>query len=154
EWGGGFGAFGDAGFVEILAEEVDAVGTADVVEDVAVEVGECDAGGGLDEGADGEIFADDAAELEGDAVGGGELEVGEAFAGVFREVDSFGKTRAIELGKAVEGGASFLGDVGWRVVEAEELVGAVVVERNEPSKASAHSRVADEGRVFGAGELK
>ena len=47
----------DAFLVEVVAEDVDAVGAGEVVEDVAVEIGQRDAGRGLHEGAGAEIFA-------------------------------------------------------------------------------------------------
>ena len=71
-------AAGDALLVEVVAEHVDAVRAGQVVEPVAVEIGDGHAGGGLDEGAGLEVLAHEAAELERHAVAGGELQIGDA----------------------------------------------------------------------------
>ena len=44
-------AAGDALLVEVVAEYVDAVRAGQIVKPIAVEIGEGDAGGGLDEGS-------------------------------------------------------------------------------------------------------
>jgi hypothetical protein len=71
-------ALGDALLVEVVAEDVDAVGAGQVVEDIAVEVGHRHALGGLHEAARLQVLAQEAAELERHAVGAGELQVGDA----------------------------------------------------------------------------
>ena len=67
-----------AGLVEVVAEQVDAVGAGQVVEAVAVEVGQRDAGRRLPERSGAQVLAHQAAELERHPVGGGELQVGDA----------------------------------------------------------------------------
>ncbi len=64
--------------VEVVAEHVDAVGAGEVVEPVAVEIGDRHAARRLHERADGRCCAHDAAELERHPVGVGELQVGNA----------------------------------------------------------------------------
>ena len=63
-------AAGDALLVEVVAEHVDAVRAGQIVEAVAVEIGDGDAGGGFHEGADLEVLAHEAAELKRYAVAG------------------------------------------------------------------------------------
>ena len=72
-------ARGDATAVEVVAEDIDAIGTGQVVEFVAVEIGDLHAGAGLQEAAALQVLAHVAAELEGHPVAAGELQVGNAF---------------------------------------------------------------------------
>ncbi len=60
---------GDALLVEVVAEDVDAVGAGQVVGHIAVEVGDGDAARGLHEGRGAEMLAHQAAVLERHAVG-------------------------------------------------------------------------------------
>ena len=61
----------DALLVEVVAEDVDAVGAGEVVEHVAVEIGHGDAGRRLHERAGAEMLAHQPAVLERHAVGVG-----------------------------------------------------------------------------------
>ena len=64
--------------VEVVAEDIDAVGAGEVVEPIAVEIGDRHAGGRLHEGAGPQVLAHEAAVLERHPVGVGELQIGNA----------------------------------------------------------------------------
>ena len=64
--------------VEVIAEKIDAVGSGEVVEAVAVEIGDRHAGGRLDERTGRKVLTHVPAELERHPVGVGELQVGDA----------------------------------------------------------------------------
>ena len=91
------GAARDAFLVEVVAEDVDAVRAGQVVEAVAVEVGDGDAGRRLHERAGLQVLAHVAAELERHAVGVGELQVGDA---VLDLAPSAARFRRIARGRA------------------------------------------------------
>ena len=86
-----FAAAGNAFLVEVVAEDVHAVGTGEVVELVAVQIGDLDARGGLQEGAALEVLAHEAAELKRHAIARGELQVGNAAHDVIRQIRGFAK---------------------------------------------------------------
>jgi hypothetical protein len=112
--------FRDALLVEVVAEDVDAVGAGQVVEHIAVDIGDGDAGGGLHEGAGAEILPHQPAVLERHPVAFGELQVGDAAqpprpssAGPWRSAPCRG-------GEAEEGVLALQGDVAGRAVGTEE----------------------------------
>ena len=105
------GAALDALLVEVVAEDVDAVGAGQVVEAVAVEIGDGDAGGRLHEGAGVQVLAHEAAVLERHAVGAGELQVGDAFLDLRREPDRLGEALPVERRQAHEAGAALARDL-------------------------------------------
>ena len=121
----------DAVLVEVVAEDVDAVGAGEVVEHVAVEIGDGDAGGGLQERAGPQMLADDAAELERHAVALGELQIGDSVGHLGGPANRRGVARPVKLGEPGEGGAAARRDLFRRMVGAEETVLVVLVERNE-----------------------
>jgi hypothetical protein len=57
-------AAGHALLVEVVAEHIHAIGAAQVVEDVAIQVGHGDAGRGLEEGTALQVLAQETAVLE------------------------------------------------------------------------------------------
>ena len=95
--------FRDALLVEVVAEDVDAVGAGQVVEHIAVDIGDGDAGGGLHEGAGAEIFPHQPAVLERHPVAFGELQVGDARSRLGRHLPALGVALLIEAGEAEEG---------------------------------------------------
>ncbi len=123
---------GDALLVEVIAEDIDAVGTGEVVEDVAVDVGDGDAGRGSDERARAEILLHQPAVLERHPVRLGELQVGDAFGGFRRQRASPGVAVRIEAREPEEGVLALGGDVRRRAVGAEEIVNVELVVRDQP----------------------
>ncbi len=115
-------ALGDALLVEVVAEDVDAVGAGQVVKDIAVEIGDGDAGRALHEGAGGKIFPHQPAVLERHPVGFGELQVGNAVRHVSGRRAAPGVVLGIEAGEPKEGVLALGGDVGRCAVGAEEIV--------------------------------
>jgi hypothetical protein len=106
----------DAVLVEVVPEHVDAVGPAQVVEAVAVEIGQGDAGRRGDEGSDGKILLNPPAELKRRPVGAGELKVGDVLGDLSGLADRLGEAGSVELGEAGEGRGPARGDLFGRVV--------------------------------------
>jgi hypothetical protein len=115
-----FAAARNAFLVEIVAEDVDAVGTGEIVELVAVQIGDLDARGGLQEGAALEVLAHEAAELKRHAVARGELQIGNAAHDVIRQIRGFAKAFRKGGGQTVEAIAPRRRNVLGRVVGAKE----------------------------------
>ena len=100
----------DARAVEVVTEQIDAVRTRQVIEAVAVEVGNLHALRALDENAGAEALAHDRTERDRDPVAAGEFEVGEVL-----EDDTAGRSGAREAlledrGEAQEALVPTLGD--------------------------------------------
>ena len=138
----------DGVFVEVVAKDVDAVGTGEIVESIAVQVGYRHAICRLQESADRQIRAHHAAVLERHPVGAGELQIGNVFAGLRRVPARFGKARLVERGKLLESSAPARRDVIRRPVGAKELTLIVFVERNEGREAARNARMAGNGAVL------
>ena len=134
-------AAGDALLVEVVAEYVDAVGSGQVVEPVAVEIGQRDAGGGLDEGSRLEVVAHEAAELERHAVAGGELQIGNAVHDRVGRFDGSLAAPGEARRKAQESLAPRRRNLLGRRVDTEKAVLAVFVERHQCGEAPSHARV-------------
>ena len=118
------GALVDAGLVEVVAEQVDAVGAGEVERAIAVDVGEHDPVRRLVEKGGAERGAHPARELEGDAVGVDELEIAEPLP---RRLGEGVRARIFGgegLGEPGEAGLAPRRDVLGRIVGAEE--GAIV----------------------------
>ena len=140
----------DALLVEILAEDVDAIGAGQVVEHVAVEIGQRDAGGRLHEAAGAEIFANQAAVLERHPVGLGELQVGNPRRRVRRHLAAAGEALLIERRESEEAVLALHGDRGRRAVGAEERVDVELVMRDQPRHQARHLGVSGERAMLGA----
>ncbi len=108
----------DTLLVEIVTEEIHAIGACQIVEAVAVEIGNGYATRRLNEGADGEVLADKAVELERHPVGFRELKVGDA---VFDEPERLWKPVMVEFRKAQESGAAARRNLIRRRVRTEEM---------------------------------
>jgi hypothetical protein len=145
----GFG-LGDALLVEVVAKDVDAVGAREVVEHIAVDVGDGDAGRGCHEGAGAEIFLHQPAVLERNAVGLGELQVGNALGGFARQRPALGIALLIEAGEPEEGVLALGGDAPRRAVGAKEIVDLELVVRDQPRNGPRHLRVPRQRPVLGA----
>ncbi len=138
----------DGVFVEIVSEDVDAVGTGEIVEPIAVQIGYRDTIGRLQESADRQIRAHHAAVLKWHSVGAGELQIGNVFAGLCRAPARLGKARFVERTKLLESGATARHDVIRRPVRAKELTLVVFVEWNEGREAARNTRMTGDGPVF------
>jgi len=118
----------EAGLVEVVAQQVDAVGPGQVVAGIAVEVGDHDAARLGEKRAHRELRLRERAELERDAVGFGELQVGDVPGRVLRLLQGALVARPEEAREAFEFGAPPAGDFRRGVVGREEprLVEGVV----------------------------
>src|SRR5262249_1341301 len=103
---------------------------------------------------DRQVLARVAAVLERHAVGGGELQVGEALLGFLGQRQGARETRAVERREAREAGAAPRGDFFRRAVAREEALLVVGVAGHEGGDAPRDARVAGERRVLGARELE
>ena len=144
--------FRDALLVEVVAEDVDAVGAGQVVEHIAVDIGDGDAGGGLHERAGAEIFAHQPAVLERYPVGFGELQVGDVRSRLGRHLPALGVALLIEAGEAEEGVLALHGDVAGRAVGTKEAVDIELVMRQQPRDHFGHFGMSGQRTVLGAGQ--
>src|SRR5208283_24741 len=124
-------ALGDRLLVEIIAEDIDAVGGGEVVKNVSVEVGQRDAGRGLEESAGGQTPRDIAAELKRRAITLGELQVGDALRSLCAQTVRRRKSLAIGFGETHESDAPLRGDLGRRTVAAKNALFVIFIEGKE-----------------------
>ena len=139
----------DCALVKIVAENVDAVRASEIVEAVAVEIGDGHALGRLHKGADREAGAHLVPVLEWHAVSAGELQIGDVVGGFGSLAVRFGESRPVKVGKPLETRTTALRDIAWRTVGTKELFVAVLVEREERCDASCHPGVPGKRAVFG-----
>ncbi len=137
-----------AAFVEVVAEDVDAVGAGEVVADIAVEIGDGHARGRLHERSGTEVPAHDAAELERHPVGVGELQVRDAVGDLSGALRGLGESHPIKLGEPVEAGAAAGRHLRGRVVAAEEPRLVVFVGGDQRRQAPRHPGMPGERGVF------
>ena len=142
--------FRDALLVEVVAKNVDAVGAGQVVEHIAVDIGDGDAGGGLHEGAGAEIFPHQPAVLERHPVAFGELQVGDVRRRLGRHLPALGVALLIEAGEPEEGVLALHGDVAGRAVGTEEAVDIEFVMRQQPRDHFGHFGMSGQRAVLGA----
>ena len=142
-------ALGDAFLVKVVAENVDAVGAGEVVEQIAVDIGDGDAGRGFHEGAGAEIFLHQAAVLERHPVGAGELQVGNPACGFRRHRPALGVAFPVEAGEPEEAVLALGGDGRRRAVGTEEIVDVELVERDQPCHGARHLGMPGQRAVLG-----
>ncbi|MGY4421295.1 hypothetical protein ACVWY2_003744 [Bradyrhizobium sp. JR6.1] len=140
---------GDALLVKVVAEDVDAVGAGQVVEHIAVEVGDGDAAGGLDEGRGAEMLAHQAAVLERHAVGFGELQVGDPLRHLGGQRAALGIAIRVEAGEAEEAVLPLHRDVLRCSVGAEEFVDVEFVVRHHARHHLGHLGMSGQRAVLG-----
>ena len=114
------GAAIEAGLVEVVAQQVDAIGAREVVAGVAVEVGDHDAARPGEKRAHRELRPRQGTELEGHAVGFGELQVGDVPARFLRLLQGSLIFCPEEARETLEFGPSPAGDLRRGVVGGEE----------------------------------
>ena len=140
--------------VEIVTEEVHAIRAGQVVEHVAVEVGDGGALRRLQERSGGELVAHPPAELERHTIGGGELQIRDDFAAPARHRHGARVTVAVQLRQPREAVAALSHHRLRRVIASEELLVTVLVERDQAGDASRPAHMAGERRVLGARQLQ
>ena len=141
----------EALLVEVVAEDVHAVGAGQVVGLVPVEVGHLHAGRRGDERAGRQVLAHEPAVLERHPIRGGELQVRDAGLHLARQLHRLGVTLPVDLGERQEAGPAPLGDFLRGVVGAEEARLVVLVERNQLGEEARYLRVAAQRRVLRLG---
>ena len=140
--------------VEVVAEDVDAVRPRQVVEAVAVEIGDGHARGRLQERPAFQVLAHHAAVLERHAVGADELQVGDAVSYLRREPCALGEAVAVELRQLFKPGPAACNDLFRRIVGAEELLFVVVVEGDQRRDAPRHAHMACQRSVLGTRQFE
>src|SRR5579872_6948097 len=140
----------DTLLVKIVAENVDAVGAGQIVEQIAVDVGDGDAGGGLHERAGRQIFLDEPTVLKGHTVGAGELQVGDVPGGLGRQRAALGIKLGIKLSERKEGLSASGGDFVRRAIAAEIFAIGKFVKRDQPRHPARHFRMPSQRAVLGA----
>jgi hypothetical protein len=145
---------GDALLIEVVAEDVDAIGAGEVVEPVAVEVGQRHARRGLHEAAGAEMLADQAAVLEWDPVGLGELQVGNLRGRLRGGLAAPGEATLEGGAEPEEGVLPLRSDFGRSAIGREEIVDVELVVRDQPRHPARHLRVSGQGPVLGPRQFK
>ena len=143
---------GDALLVEIVAEDVDAVGAGQIVEHVAVDVGDGNAGRRRHEGAGAEMLAHQAAVLEWHPVGFGELQVGDAARRLRGHLPALGVAVLVEAGEPEEAVLARHSQFGRGAIGREEIVDVEFVIRQEPRDQLGHLGMAGQRAVLCAGQ--
>ena len=144
----------DALLVEIVAEHVHAVGSREVVEAVAVQIGEKNARRGLEKHAGLEMLADHPAELERHTIPGGELQVGHGAGDFGRQRRRLRAMSGKMRGEAHEACAPQGRNRRRRRVGGKKTEFVVFVERHEPGEAARHLRVSGQRPMFGTRQLQ
>ena len=144
----------DGFLVKIVTENVDAVGAAQIVAAIAVQIGDRHAARRLHEGGGRQVRAHHAAILERHPIGIGELQIGNGLARFGGAPDGFGKARLIKRRQPGEAGAASCDDVRRRVVGREEASLVVVVERHQAGEPACDPGVPGERPVLGLRQFK
>ena len=142
----------DAFLVEIVAEEVDAVGAGEIEEAIAVEVRDGGARGALEKHPALQVLAHHAAELKRHAIARGELQVRHRRGDLAGERGTLGEALRVERCEAHERLAPLRSNFRRRIVRAEEARLVVLVMRDEPRDESRETRVPAERAVLGERE--
>jgi hypothetical protein len=144
----------DAFLVKIVAEHIHAVGPADIVQTIAVEIGYRDAGRRCYERSRLEVAAHEAAELKRHPIARGKVEVGYA-AGQLRGLRrGFLETLGEQVRQSSETGAARGEHVGRRCVDCEELRLIVFIERHPCGEAARDARMTSQRAMLGARQLQ
>ncbi len=141
--------FRDHALIGVEAHQVDAVGAREIVEAVAVEIGDRHAIGGGEEAAGRKVLAHEAAELKGHAIGAGELQIGEAGGGLLGQRRCLGEALLVERGEALEAGLALADGVVRRAIRAEEALRIIAPGRDQPRHPARHARMAGKRAMLG-----
>ena len=147
------GAGRDAALVEVVAEQVHAIGACEIVRPVAVEILELRAARFLDDGADSQMTPNVLAKLERNAVRIREQHVGEPVLELGRQRDRSGRALPRRGGEAIERGPALRDDVVRGAVAGEELVLVVADERHLRRDSPRELGMARDRWVLGAAQL-
>ena len=147
-------AAGHAVFIKVIAEDVDAIRAGEVVERIAVEIGDHHAGRRLQKRADAQVLADHAVVLERHAVGFGELHVRDAGRRFFGQAHGLGVALLVERGKLLETDPAALDHAGGRVIGRKEPVAAVFIKRYQPGDTPGHLGMSRQRAVLRARQFQ
>jgi hypothetical protein len=150
----GGGPLPDHGLVRLIAEQVDAVGTGQVNQPVAVEIEQQRTLRPLEENAGRQRLAYGSAELERHPVASGELQVRKPLASLPGQRDGAGETLIPCRLQPLEAGPPRRCDRVGRVVDTEEAVAGVIVERDLARDALGEPDMTGQARMLGAGQAE
>ena len=142
--------FRDRLFVELIPEQVDAVGAGQVDEPVAVEVDHLGPLRALQERARAELAPHLGAELERHPVRAGELQVGKERPRRHRRRQRARETLGVERGQPLEPRAAPGRDLGRRLVRREEPRLVIIIGRDQPRDALGEADMTGQRGVLGA----
>ena len=128
----------DARLVKVVPKDVHAIGTGQIVEAIAVEIGDGDAARRLNKSAGAQVLTHKAAELEGHTIGVRELKIGDAFFDLRRQPGGFRKPVTVKFREAREAGAAAPGNVFRRPVRTKELAFVIFIERDQRRNPPCH----------------
>src|SRR5262249_32492907 len=133
-----------ARLVEVVAENVHAVGTGQVVKVVAVQIGNHHATRRLEEGPGAQMLAHKSAVLEGDAVGVSELEIRDIFTHLCSKPSCLSKACRIVPGQSHERVPAATGDFLGSSIGAEKIFFTKGIVGQQRSNAAGHSGMTGE----------
>ncbi len=145
---------GDALLVEVVAENVDAVRAGQIVENIAVDIGDRDPGRRLHERPGAQMLTDQPAILKRHPVGLGELQVGDSFRGLQRHLPALGEAVLVEAREPEEAILAPCADFGRCAVGTEELVDVEFIERDQARHQPRHLRMPAQRAVLGPRQIQ
>jgi hypothetical protein len=140
--------------VEVDAEQIDAVRSGEIVEYVAVKVGNGYAGGRLQERAERQVLAYEAAVLERHPIGIGDLEIGHAVGHLRCRLECLGEAPLEIRRKPYEAGLTLCSDALRCIVRAKKFRFVIFVEWQKRCHAPRHARVPSQRFVLGLGQFQ
>ncbi len=140
---------GNAILVEVVAEYIDAIRAGQIVQHVAVEIGDGNPGRRLHKSTGAEMLADQPAVLKRHPIGLGELQVGDAACELQRHLPAGGKTLPVLRGEQEEAVLAPCRDSLGCTVRAKEFIDIEFVERNQARDEARHSAMAGQRPMLG-----
>ena len=134
-----FRAVRDAVLVEVMPEKIDPVGAGQVVEHVAVKIGDRHAGRRCQKGSRRKMLTDKAAVLERHAIGTDELQVGDAARGLGASARWSWRNRSrYSADSRMKPSRRRAATSSGAIVGAEELSFVILVERDQRGDSPSH----------------
>ena len=146
--------FGHAGFIKVVAEQVDAVRAGHIDELIAVHVFQGDALAALPKVTHVQVFGQQGAELVGHTVLAGELHVRHHGFGGLGMRQGQGTASRQGVAQGLKCRTSLLGNLAGCAIHRKPCVLAVAVSGQPMGKALGHAQVSAQGRVFGKRQLQ
>ena len=146
--------FVDAGFVEIIAEDVDAVGAREIDAAVAVQVHQFGSLGARPEGTERQVLAQHRHELEGHAIGRGELQIRQPFARLRGSGERLRAALAQRLAEPLQRPAPTLCDIRRRPIYSKETQRVIAVAGQPTRQPRGHASMSGERGMLRQGKTQ